>query len=300
MLARSIADKKQGAHVKRRTMLLGLAGLASAPMAARSRASATSPLPDALDPNNQAHLGLLQKKLIYATDDRPLIWWSRGVKYGSINGEITPLWRLNVLLFKAVTHRADGSFDTRVMELVYKTDVDTDALLREWRNPYNGEVYEEVPLIMGPLSRHFTDAGPVSQSALPGAEIQREGSLGPAEIAGDRVWLITDAHVVVNREGQATFRAHDLKTYHGRVSDVLNPEIASAPATLTVHIIQSWHPWMNMGDREGTLVTRLSGAKCFQVADIHPRIRSLLEAGHPDIARDFVARLAGPAERFDR
>ncbi len=286
--------------MERRTMLLGLAGLASGPLAGRSSASETNAPPDGLDPNHPADLGLLQKKLIYAADDRPLIWWGRGVKYGSINGEITPLWRLNVLLFKSVSHRPDGSFDARVMELVYKTDVETDALLRQWRNPYNGEVYDEVPLIMGPLSRHFTDAGPVSQSELPGAEIIREGSLGPAEIAGDRVWLITDAHVIVNREGQATFRAHDLKTYHGRVGDVLNPAVASAPATLTVHIIQSWHPWMNMGDREGSLVTRLSGAKCFQVADIHPRIRSLLEAGHPDIARDFVGRLAQPPERFDR
>ncbi len=286
--------------MRRRTLVVGMAGFAAGAALVRSSAAATAKLPATLDPDNRAHLGLLQKKLVYASDDRPLIWWTRGKKYGSINGEITPLWTLNVLLFKSVKHRADGSFDTRMMELVYKTDVQTDQLLTRWRNPYTGEVHEEVPLIMGPLSRRYTDSGPVSQSVLPGAEIKRTGSLGPAEIAGDHVWLLSDAHVVVDRKGQNTFRAHDLSTYHGRVSDVLNPDLASAPATMTVHIIQSWHPWMKMGDREGTLVTRLSGAKCFKVDDIHPRVQGLLKDGHPEIARDFVARLAGPPERFDR
>jgi hypothetical protein len=284
--------------MKRRTLLGGLAGIAVG--AAHADDTPASSQPTVLDPNNRSHLGLLQKKLIYSTDDRPLIWWTRGKKYGSINGEITPLWTLNVLLFKAVTQNDDGSFNARSMEIVYKTDVETDALLNSWRNPYNGEVYEEVPLIMGPLTRRFTSAGPISQTALPGADIKRSGTLGPAEIAGDDVWLWADSQVLVDRGERGTFRANDLSTYHGKVSDVLNPNIQSAPATMTVHIIQSWHPWMNMGDREGTLVTRIAGAKCFSVDDIHPRIRGLLRSHHPDIAKDFVARLAGPPERFDR
>ena len=235
----------------RRRALGGLAGIAAG--ASYPGGALFAAIPTSLDPDNPTHLGLLQKKLIYSADDRSLIWWLRGKKYGSINGEITPLWTLNVLLFKKVEQNEDGSFDARSMEIVYKTDVETDALLNRWRNPYNGEVYDEVPLTMGPLTRRFTDTGPISQSALPGADIQRTGTLGPAEIAGDDVWLLTDIHVVVDREGQARFRAHDLSTYHGRVSDVLNPEIQSAPATMTVHIIQSWHPWMNMQDREGDL-----------------------------------------------
>ncbi len=282
----------------RRKALGGLAGVAAS--AAFPGAAANAAMPASLDGKKPAHLGLLQKKLIYSTDDRPLIWWLRGQKYGSINGQITALWTLNVLLFKMVNQNNDGSFNARSMEIVYKTDIQSDGLLKSWRNPYNDEVYDEVPLIMGPLTRRFTDTGPVSQSALPGANIKRTGSLGPVEIAGDDVWLSADAHVVVDREGQATFRAHDLATYHGRVSDVLNPEVASAPATMTVHIIQSWHPWMNMQDREGTLVTRISGAKCFAVDDLHPRILTLLTEHHPEIASDFVARLEGPPERFDR
>jgi hypothetical protein len=275
-----------------------LGGMAAGVML--SRGAATAGIPASLDVDKLEHLGLLQKKLIYSADNRPLIWWLRGQKYGSINGEITPLWTLNVLLFKLVEQNDDGSFDARSMEIVYKTDIQTDVLLERWRNPYNGEVYDEVPLIMGPLTRRFTDAGPVSQSVLPGANIQRSGSLGPAEIAGDDVWLSADTHAVVDREGQATFRANDLSTYHGRVSDVLNPAVQCAPATMTTHIIQSWHPWMNMQDREGTLVTRISGAKCFAVNDIHPRILALLRQHHPDVAKDFVARLEGPPEQFDR
>lgn len=284
--------------MQRRSLLGGLAGMAvGAPFV--SRANATT-LPGTLDPKNKSHLGLLQKKLIYATDDRPLIWWIRGNKYGSINGELTPLWTLNVVLFKSVSHNEDGSFDAKSMEIVYKTDVETDEPLSKWRNPYNGEVYDEDPLIMGPLSRRFTDDGPISQTALPGAEITRSGSLGPAEIAGDDVWLISDAHVVLNREGQQSFRANDLSTYHGKVSDVLDPDNPSPASTMTVHIVQSWHPWMNMGDQEGTLITRISGAKCFDLEDIHPGILTMVKLHHPEIAKDFVARLNGPPERFDR
>ncbi|MBT5239225.1 MAG: DUF1838 family protein [Rhodospirillaceae bacterium] len=284
--------------MKRRTVITGLAGLA-ATATFEGRVDAAT-LPQSLNPADPSHLGLLQKKLIYATDDRPLIWWIRGNKYGSINGELTPLWTLNVVLFKSVSHNEDGSFDAKSMEIVYKTDVETDEPLSKWRNPYNGEVYDEEPLIMGPLSRRFTDAGPISQTELPGAQIQRSGSLGPAEIAGDDVWLISDANVVLSREGQRDFRANDLSTYHGKVSDVLNPDIPSPPSTMAVHIVQSWHPWMNMGDQEGTLITRISGAKCFEVEDIHPRILTMVKQHHPEIAKDFVARLNGPPERFDR
>ncbi|MEQ8736538.1 MAG: DUF1838 family protein [Rhodospirillaceae bacterium] len=285
--------------MKRRTLLGGLAATTlSASLVRPSRASEV--LPIKLNPADRSHLGLLQKKLIYAMDDRPLIWWIRGNKYGSINGELTPLWTLNVILFKSVKHNQDGSFDAKSMEVVYKTDVETDEPLTTWRNPYNGEVYEEEPVIMGPLTRRFTDEGAVSQSALPGAEILRRGALGPAEVAGDDVWLLSDSHVLVDRPGQQQFRANDLSTYHGKVSDVLNPDVVSAPATITVHIVQSWHPWMNMGDREGTLITRISGAKCFDVDDIHPRILSLLKVNHPAVAKDFIARLEGPPEAFDR
>jgi hypothetical protein len=282
--------------LKRRTAVFGLSALAAAPAIHRARAA----LPDTLDPTDPAHIALLQKKLIYSADNRPLIWWIRGKKYGSINGEITPLWVLNVALFKYVEHKDDGAYDVKSMEIVYKTDIETDLLLSEWRNPYNGEVYEEVPLIMGPVTRGFTDAGPVSQSALPGAEVRRRTKLGPADVAGDHVWLQTDAQVEVERPGQDVFRANDLSTYHGRVSDILNPDLASAPGTMTVHIIQSWHPWMNMGDQPGTLVTRISGAKGYEVDDLHPRIAQLVKDVHPDIAQDYVARLQGPPERFDR
>lgn len=283
--------------MRRRTVLQGLAGAA---VAATTKVSQANTLPATLDPTNRAHLGLLQKKLVYSLADGPLIWWIRGNKYGSINGEITPLWTLNVVLFKSVSHNEDGTFDATSMEIVYKTDVETDALLSKWRNPYNGEVYDEEPLIMGPLTRGFNDTGPISQSALPGADIQRKGKLGPAEIAGDDVWLLSDANVLVNREGQVPFRANDLSTYHGKISDILNPDLDSAPATMAVHIIQSWHPWMNMGDREGSLITRISGAKCFSIDDMHPRIRDMVKEGHPDIAKDFVARLEQPPARFDR
>jgi len=286
--------------MKRRALLGGMVGMASAPSVFTPGRLTAETLPSALDPNNPDHIGFLQKKLIYATDDRPIIWWIRGNKYGSINGEITPLWTLNVVLFKGVSHNEDGTLDVRSMEIVYKTDIETDELLNEWRNPYNGEVYEEVPLIMGPLTRRFDNSGPISQTDLPGAKIVRSGRLGPAEVAQDDVWLLSDVSVTVDREGQESFRAHDLSTYHGKISDVLNPDIASAPATITVHIIQSWHPWMNMGDQEGTLVTRINGAKCDTIGEMHPRIAGFVKAIHPDIARDFVERLQGPPERFER
>lgn len=287
-------------RMQRRQILGGLAGLAAAAPFIHTGQARAATLPAKLDPNNRDHIGLVQKKLIYSADDRPLIWWIRGNKYGSINGEITPLWTLNVVLFKKVKQLEDGTMDVASMEIVYKTDIETDKQLTSWRNPYNGEVYEEEPLIMGPLTRRFDNTGPLSQSALPGAQITRSGSLGPMEIAGNDVWLLSDATVQVEREGQASFRANDLSTYHGYVSDILNPDIICAPATMTVHIIQSWHPWMNMGDREGTLITRISGAKCFEVDDIHPRIRDMVKKDHPEIAKDYAARLDGPPERFDR
>ena len=127
----------------RRTLLSGLAATAvSASLIEPSRASEV--LPIKLNPTDRSHLGLLQKKLIYAMDDRPLIWWIRGNKYGAINGELTPLWTLNVILFKSVKHNQEGSFDAKSMEVVYKTDVETDEPLKEfWDGTFDGKPVQQ-------------------------------------------------------------------------------------------------------------------------------------------------------------
>jgi hypothetical protein len=57
---------------------------------------------------------------------------------------------------------------------------------------------------------------------------------------------------------------------------------------------------MNMGDRPGSLTSRLVGRKVRRYADLPESWRARLAQLAPDIAADPVAALDRPAAKFDR
>ena len=278
--------------LSRRTLVLA-AGAAA--LGARASAAAT---PDDTDP---AIIDRWHRKLVYALDDRPVFWWKLGTKYGVVDGEVTPLWGMQVFFVQQVRAHRAREFDVASLEVVFLTDLTTGALLEHWRNPYTGEALPVPNRVFGPEVQTLTSVGGRVDSEMPGTSIRRHHSFGPATVVGDDVWLPIDTASIVTRHGGGRpFRVSDLETYHGRLADLERERVRSAPATAVLHIISSWQGWLNMGDRPGSQVTRLNATKAFAIRDVPASIRALLAAHYPAILAAPLAALERAPESFER
>lgn len=260
------------------------------------------PTPKTLNPTNPDHLDFLHRKLLYALDERPVYWWKKGTKYGVVNGEAKPMWGMWVFFVqRVIEHRAD-SFDVASLEAVYITDLETGELLDEYYNPYTGVTSPVPGRLMGPETQTFKkDGSSIAATPLPGLEIERTHTLGPATVVGDDVWLSFDSSAIVTRtteSGSSQFRVNDLETFNAKLSDVVDSDMLSAPASATLHLISSWAGWLDMADHPGSQVTRLIARKAFQFEDVAPELQTLLHRTHSEIAKDPLAALDRAPETF--
>lgn len=260
--------------------------------------------PKAINPTDEDHLDFLHRKLLYALDERPVFWWKRGTKYGVIEGEAKPMWNMWVFFVQRVISHRQDSFDVASLEAVYLTDLVSGNLLENWHNFYTGETLPVPGRLMGPETQTFRkDGSSIAASPLPGLEIERTHTLGPATVVGDDVWLSFDSSAIVTRTniaGTPQFRINDLETFNAKLSDVLDSDQPSASASATLHLISSWQGWLGMGDRPGSQVTRLIARKVFQFEDIAAELQRLIKHSYPEIAADPVAALDRPPEIFER
>jgi hypothetical protein len=281
--------------LSRRALLLATGAAA---LGAPAADAAAAP-PDGADP---AVIDRWHRKLVYALDDRPVFWWKLGTKYGVVDGEVTPLWGMQVFFVQQVRAHREREFDVASLEIVFLTDLATGALLDRWRNPYTGETLPVPNRVFGPEVQTLTSVGGEVASEMPGSSIRRRHSFGPATVVGDDVWLPIDTASVVTRRSAAgrPFRVSDLETYHGRLADLERERVRSAPATAVLHIISSWQGWLNMDARPGSQVTRLNATKAFAMRDVPASIRALLAAHYPTVLAAPLAALDRPPETFER
>lgn len=278
--------------VSRRAVLLSAGAVALG-------APAIAAVPDGADP---AVIDRWHRKLVYAMDDRPVFWWKLGTKYGVVDGEVTPLWGMQVCFVQQVRAHRARDFDVASLEVVFLTDLATGALLDTWRNPYTGETLPVPNRIFGPEVQTLSSLGGTVESEMPGVSIRRRHSFGPATVVGSDVWLPIDTASVVTRAASdgGPFRVSDLETYHGRLADLERDRVLSAPATAVLHIISSWQGWLKMGNRPGSQVTRLSARKAFAMKEVPASIRARLQASYPGILAAPLAALDRPPESFER
>lgn len=255
-----------------------------------------------LDPSRDADLALLYRKLVYRSDDGIVWWWLRGPKYGQVDATLTPLFTLNVGTIQRVKIRADGGFDLTSLETVFLTDIETDAPLSSWRNPYTNETLPVTMTPVGPTTiAYAADNSRVLPTELGGSRIEAMSVRHAPVIVNDNVFLRADDQARVFSPGRTTpFIVNDLTTYHGNLRELSDPALKMASATAFFAEVTGWQRWMKMGDRPGALTSRSSGAKVKSYEEMPALWRTMLETQAPAIAADPVAALDRPAARFDR
>jgi len=157
--------------------------------------------------------------------------------------------------------KEDGVWDFTSRELTYYLEPSTGEILRQWENPWTGEVLTVVHVANNPVQAEF------------------EGQF-PAQVDGDIATFVFDLFPTypnflaedkkfVDYSSNATYQAAELFKLTVPFADLLNSEIKSVSHLhLSWDRIGPWLPWMKMGDRPGHLIYSGYGSKVSGFTDL--------------------------------
>lgn len=204
-------------------------------------------------------------------------------------GAPIPLFKFQGLIKAKWTNNGDGTHT----ELLYDTsaflDKDSEEILSVFKNPITGQSNDVIQVWDGPSSTTLTRNGPVfpwTQSP------PTEPVVLPWNVNDGHVWLSDEAvferpHPLQPNEwplassGEKTVSSINL-TLSGRLEDLENPELMSAPHDMNWVSMRSWLPWLLMGQRPGLLMTRGIGRKISGPEALPAKMLEIIEQQQPN------------------
>jgi hypothetical protein len=272
-----------------RRRVIGAAGgwLAACAMPARARAA-----PAGFDPGSAADRALAFRKLAWSMDDHVTYSWLRGRRYGLHQGTLYPFWDMVVGTMFRVQDRGDGRYDVTSIGASFYTDVHSGRMIDMFDNPLTGK---RIKIGFFPPAPQTISYGPDGRIDTPRgvlAGLGRTVAIGPAWAEGGDLFVMGDTmlHGALN---DRAVHVNDLDTYVGSLRDVLDPAQKNPPARILFNDLNTWPPWLEMGDIEGTYFSRALGRKVFALADMPALWQSEMLRRLPQIARDPVGVLRG-------
>ena len=250
-------------------------------------------LSDLRDPRQ---LSLAFRKLAWSMDDGLSFWWLRGVRYGMRGAVATPFWDMHVGLWFRTRDIGNDRYEVLRASANFYTPVGESSLLEQFANPFTGQMLP-VRYATPRLAKQTYDMdgrGP-TREATPGVNGMTVSSIGPAWLEGDEIAIQGD--VMLRNEpaaaGQRAFNVNDWSTYVGSWREVRDPTILNPAAAQTFTDVLDFPAWLQMGDTQGTFVSRCYGRKVTRYEDMPSIWRRHFEARFPDVARNPAALLSG-------
>jgi hypothetical protein len=242
-------------------------------------------------------------RLAGARDDRLVIWWMDGVRYGVVDSRAEALYGMKVGIFQQYFEQPDGFWKLAMFELTYYTDLASGKLLETWQNPYTGATNNVRHVRLGPEIRHATINGQLADpddKAVQSMLKDYRTTLGPALISGDRLWIPTsvEARIAFPKPTAPDIRLSIYTTAMGSLADAENPDLISAPCTFAFQNVLKWEPWMQMGDHRGSMMSRAAGRKLEDMNELPADYLQMAREVHPWLIRDPLETLAERAEHI--
>jgi hypothetical protein len=231
------------------------------------------------------------QRLSGSFDNRLIIWWMSGTRYGVVDAKTTPLYGMEVGMFHRWFQQPDGNFKAAFFELTYYTDLITGELLREFANPYTGKTNKVRHVRLGPEIRTLTPAG-LSNPGNPMVHDYRS-SLGPAVTSDGRIWIPTSVEATIKfpKPGAPEILLNIFTTIQGGLTDAVNRKLLSAPCTLEFHNVLKWEPWMNMAEHPGHMMSTASGRKMESMEELPAEYIAMASMVHGKYIADPIATL---------
>lgn len=232
-------------------------------------------------------------KLRGSLDGRTVMWWMKGVRYGVVDQVVTPLFGMLIGSFQRLRPLPGKGFELNMLELSYFTDLQTGAVLDTFVNPYNGKKCVVPEQRLGPYPVLLTPTGVVLPDVPAFGDVELTTRVGPAIVQGDDVWIRDDSTVKVDSDhpmmGKHTY--NELVSYRGKLSDINNPQLQSAPADIAFQSVTSWREWLQADGVGGHTTARATGSKINRVSDFPAEYLAAARARHAKIIADPDAML---------
>ena len=233
-------------QINRREMIGGLGSLAVAPnlLAASAQDVKINPSNSLIDFSDPLQNSTAYVKLIGTTARGMVHLYNQGTIYGVTPDEgAKPMIGYTSILKGVWKPWTENSFYYTLYDYGYFMDLETGLPIQEFKNPFTGEINWPGKIKGGPFDRVIRP------------EVRK------FNVRNNDVWLNEDLFInVVNKldpeiwpkaSAGKTLNFLYVESYNGKLSDLANPKIYSAPMKLISTHNTSWYPFFLMGQRPG-------------------------------------------------
>jgi len=250
----------------------------------------------AFDTNNPSDILEAQIKLRADLNGDSAMWFMRGTQYAVVGLVATPLYHLVNGSFTRITKIAENNYQVRMLELSFYCDLKTGKPLRTFVNPFNKESCTMPHEVFGPNVVGLTLDGIQPPENFPFGELTFDGNLGPAHNVGDDLWVREESLVRMTSDnpGFGNYIYNEIVNYRGSLSEVSNPDITNASATLDYHTTSNIRPWLKMDDIVGHLESQAVGKKIASVDEFPADYLEMAQELFPEFIADPIAVLDAP------
>ena len=217
-----------------------------------------------------------------------------GTFFAKVEGEVTvPLMGIEGFSRGRMQKQPDGTYLYNLEEAGYHTDLETGDVLDDWVNPLNDLTVKPRHYRSGQTSI-FTPSSVLPQIDPWPNGLEYDGVVSPITVIGDSAWCSEDLFVKFpnprerfddEREWSVPYRiATSLATHCVSLTDLEDPDRPYVQSTLAYTTINSWRPWMLMGQTPGVISWRLKGRKFESPDDIGDDwLMRQVSAEHPEL-----------------
>jgi hypothetical protein len=239
----------------------------------------------ALDPDTREGVLALNRKIQCSMEDaRETTFSWQGRAYARRQGErdklLFGLLGMNVRQCQSVTNdKGEEGYRMVSREIMLYLDPKTGEILREWTNPYTGNVVEVIHVANDPVN------------SGPSFGYGRDGKVAklPMTRMGD-YWLMNVEvplfyHNVLAGDYQkyvgGTYHATEMFDFSGLTEELFDEDLPHVNPVVAWVRISQWLPWMEMNGREGIMYFNAQGAKLDSWEDLPAQMKAEIAANYP-------------------
>jgi hypothetical protein len=237
-------------------------------------------------------------------------FWFKGYVYGvEPQKKIVDLFGAQGFGVIRLLEGPNGSIKRLCREIIVYTDLRTDEVLQEWKNPLNGgETVRVVHVDNDPfnyLIEEYFPAPPSFGGLDKSAPPPRVPFILPWTQQGDTAMMEIHIHLAYPnalqpdkwpRESAGPIaQVSEFFAHHIRAADLQNPKLTSLPYHGVWNRITPWLPWMLMGQRPGNCQYACYMGTTDDLSEILPR--TVLDYAEKHYAKYFQAPTEWTADR---
>lgn len=216
-------------------------------------------------------------------DEKPITYYWHGQAYSRRMGErdkkLFDVEGMNIRQCGAVNDAERGmGYKLVSREILLYKDSETGEVLKTWDNPWTGETLEVMHVANDPVN--FTSY-----------MNNRDGSPGTfrGDIMGNHfqmnstfpLWYPNPLASDYQTEIGGTYHATEMFNFLGRVDELTDPTVDTAPIAVGWARMSDWLPWMKMNGREGIIYMHTAGLKLDSFDDLSDTMKAEIAMHYP-------------------